>query len=289
MKESFFKYFSEKAENWGFKIITCGYNHIPAGGDYPEKGHPQSHDFTWKEGRTLDGFYLIYIPTGSGNFETEYHTYEVHSGDALLIYNREWHRYRPAEETGWEEYWVGFDSSHLRTHIVPELFPDKESHLKKIGYQEDVLIVFNHLLELAAKKSDLFHKMLLGCLLQLLAHFSNPQKKKIQTNRNSYIVEKTIHMIRQNVTNDIDFRELAALFNISYSQFRKIFKESTDYSPHQYLINERIECAKRLLVNTELPIKEVAQKSGFNSLHYFSRIFKQKTGNSPSSKRNNNY
>src|SRR5690625_4974916 len=287
MKENFFKYFSDVTDDWGFKIITCGYNHIPADNHYPKKGHPESHDFTWQEGRKLDGFYLIYIPAGSGRLETETKKYEVKSGDAILIYDKGWHRYQPIKENGWEEYWVGFDSDYLRAHVVPELFPDKESQLKKIGYQEDILIIFNHLLELASKKSALFRKMLFGCLLQLLAHFSDPQIEKKHTNRNEHIVEETIHIIRKNIRDDVNFKELAALFHISYSQFRKIFKEATGSPPNQYLINERIERAKRLLANTELPIKEIALKSGFNSIHYFSRIFKQKTGSRPSLKRKN--
>lgn len=287
MKETFYKYLSDEADDWGCKIVTCGYNHAPAGKEYPEKGHPQSHDFTWEEGRILEEFYLIYIPTGSGSFETECHQYEVNSGDAMLIYENEWHRYRPDKKTGWEEYWIGFDGSYLRNHIVSDLFPDQKSYLKKIGYQEDILILFNQFLELSAKNSLIFKKMLLGCLLQLLAHFATESEKKIQTNRNSFIVERTIHIIRQHIKDDIDFRELAQLFHISYSHFRKIFKEITGFSPHQFLINERIECAKRLLVNTELNIKEIAQNCGFKSIHYFSRIFKQKTGSSPSFRRKN--
>lgn len=285
MKEDFSVYFSDSAEGWGFNIITCGYSHIQAGNEYPSKGHPPSHQFTWEKGRSLEGFYLVYIPAGSGKFETNTKLYEINPGDTMLIYDKDWHRYQPNPTTGWEEYWIGFDSKHLRNHVVPDLFPNKESHLKQIGYHEDILIVFNHLLKLASNRSEFANKILFGYLLQLLAYFSNQQKNKIHTNRTEYVIEKSVHTIRQNISYHIDFKELTQLFNISYSQFRKIFKKETGLSPQQYLINERIECAKRLLVNTELTLKEIAEKSGFNSIHYFSRIFKQKTGQSPSTKR----
>jgi AraC-like DNA-binding protein len=287
MKETFFKYPSEDENKWGLNIITCGYNHYHTGKNYPQTGHPESHDFTWEKGRKINGFHLVYIPTGSGYFETEQQTYEIHSGDAIFIYDNDWHRYRPNERTGWEEYWVGFDGNYLRNYIIPELFPNRVSYLKKTGYQEDIILLFDHFLTLSAKDSPLFRKMLVGCLLELLAYFGGASEKKSQTNRNAFIVERTIDTIRNNIADDVDFHQMATMFHISYSHFRKIFKEATGSPPNQFLISERIACAKRLLTNTELNISEIARKSGFHTIHYFSKLFKQKTGKSPSSERNN--
>jgi AraC-like DNA-binding protein len=74
-------------------------------------------------------------------------------------------------------------------------------------------------------------------------------------------------------------RELA----IGYSKFRKLFKRSTGKSPNQYHINLRLDKAKELLSTTNLNVTEVAYQLGFDSVFYFSRLFKKKNGVSPKS------
>jgi transcriptional regulator GlxA family with amidase domain len=68
---------------------------------------------------------------------------------------------------------------------------------------------------------------------------------------------------------------------MGYSKFRKLFKEETGVSPHQYYLNLRIDRAKSLLQTTELNVNEVAFQSGFESEYYFSKFFKKKVNLSP--------
>ena len=146
-------------------------------------------------------------------------------------------------------------------------------------------MLFNQLIELSQKNSPIFRRVLPGCLLQLIAYFTTTAEEKITTNRSSFIVEKTLAYIRKNISNNIDFEDLAESFNLSYSRYRSIFKELTGLAPNQFLINERIECAKRLLKNTDLPVSQIAYTSGFQSPQYFTRIFLQKTGHTPTRER----
>ncbi|MCT4643670.1 MAG: helix-turn-helix transcriptional regulator, partial [Carboxylicivirga sp.] len=69
--------------------------------------------------------------------------------------------------------------------------------------------------------------------------------------------------------------------NISYSLFRTEFKKYTGVSPGQYLLQLKIQMAKNLLSNSQLSVKEVSFKSGFESPYYFSRVFKKHTGHTP--------
>jgi AraC-like DNA-binding protein len=72
---------------------------------------------------------------------------------------------------------------------------------------------------------------------------------------------------------------------MSYSKFRKLFKESTGESPNQYHLNLRLDKAKELLHTTNLNVTEVAYNLGFESVFYFSKLFKKKNGVSPKSYR----
>jgi len=68
---------------------------------------------------------------------------------------------------------------------------------------------------------------------------------------------------------------------VSYSWFRKTFAAHTGLSPHQYLLEFRIVCARNLLTGTELSVKEIATQTGFEDEHYFSRLFRQKLNCAP--------
>lgn len=284
-KVNFFQYLLNEPENWGIQLITAGYYHAPPNAKYPPPGHPETHDFKWSKGRKLDGYYIIYIPTGAGQLDLIHSSSTVQAGDVILTYTNDWHRYKPRRRTGWEEYWVGFKGDYIEKSIIGDLFPQGGSYIKKIGYQPEIILLFNQFIELSQKKSATFRKVLPGCLLQLIAHFTTPPEEKVVMNRSSFIVDKSIAYLRQNLSKEVDFHGLAESFNLSYSRYRSIFKEETGCAPNQFLLNERIEYAKRLLKNTDLPVSQIAFTSGFQSAPYFTRLFLQKTGLTPSKER----
>ena len=75
--------------------------------------------------------------------------------------------------------------------------------------------------------------------------------------------------------------ELARRLGVSYTWFRRTFVHHTGLSPHQYRLQLRVGRARALLSETSLTVKEVAFRSGFESEHYFCRLFKRKTGVAP--------
>jgi AraC-like DNA-binding protein len=59
-------------------------------------------------------------------------------------------------------------------------------------------------------------------------------------------------------------------------------KNFTGISPRQYFLQLKVMRARELLITTDQSIKEISYQLGFDSIYYFSRFFKQKTGMSPS-------
>jgi AraC-like DNA-binding protein len=59
------------------------------------------------------------------------------------------------------------------------------------------------------------------------------------------------------------------------------FREKFGVSPHRYHLLQKIERAKELLAHTDFSITEISSKLHFNSIHYFCRVFKMQTGQSP--------
>lgn len=76
--------------------------------------------------------------------------------------------------------------------------------------------------------------------------------------------------------------ELAKLSNLSLSSFKREFKKTFDDSPQNYINTKRLEKAKTLLLNTNLPVGEIAFEIGFNDPQYFTRLFTKNIGLNPS-------
>jgi transcriptional regulator GlxA family with amidase domain len=79
---------------------------------------------------------------------------------------------------------------------------------------------------------------------------------------------------------------LAEVSGVSMAHFARSFKEAFGVPPHRYLLTRRIERAKALLRETDLPVTDIAFETGWQSLGTFGRIFRDVTGKSPGETRN---
>jgi AraC family transcriptional regulator len=91
--------------------------------------------------------------------------------------------------------------------------------------------------------------------------------------------------IEENYTQELSLEQLAQVAGISRFHFAREFKKMTGASPHQYLLKLRIQHAKALLQNSEVPLIEVGLQSGFSHQSHFTRLFRRFTGTTPQSYR----
>jgi AraC-like DNA-binding protein len=95
------------------------------------------------------------------------------------------------------------------------------------------------------------------------------------------LIAQAIAYIESHFNHEIHLRELARYVSLSPFHFSRIFRKYTGYSPYEYIINFRINYAKKLLRNTALSIKEISVASGFNSDTHFITTFKKHTNLTP--------
>lgn len=88
--------------------------------------------------------------------------------------------------------------------------------------------------------------------------------------------------IMQNLERNISLGELAGLVHLSRFHFTRAFKKTVGLPPHQYLIHCRVERAKTMLSQGDVPIQVLAKSLGFSSSSQFSELFRKATGRTPS-------
>lgn len=101
----------------------------------------------------------------------------------------------------------------------------------------------------------------------------------------AHLVERALALIDRNYARSLSDALIAEQLGLSTSHFRFLFKEATGQPFHRYLIALRLEKAKQLLLERELPISVVARAVGFAGLSHFSRAFTQRFGVSPTNLR----
>jgi AraC-like DNA-binding protein len=102
------------------------------------------------------------------------------------------------------------------------------------------------------------------------------------------MINKARLRIRETLEQGITIQDIAVEMGISYSNFRKLFKEHTGSSPALYQQDLKLQRAKELLSTSNSSIKEIAYRLNFDSPDYFSSKFRSKTGMKPSEFRNQN-
>ena len=92
--------------------------------------------------------------------------------------------------------------------------------------------------------------------------------------------------VAANLCEDLSINGLAKVVNMPPSRFVKAFKAAVGDSPHAWVITHRITRAKALLVNTELPIAQIALDCGFSSQSHMTTLFSRRLGITPRQYRN---
>ena len=90
-----------------------------------------------------------------------------------------------------------------------------------------------------------------------------------------------INYIRKNLDKPLSIRELSNKAYMSESHFHRVFKNELGISPVDFINNERIKLATRLLADPKITVKEVYMRCGFDSRSYFNRMFRKKQQLSP--------
>ena len=284
MQKSKYLLANERDALWGLTVSTVGYEDIARGESYPTKGHADGYYFNIEKGRILNEYQLLYNPEGEGEFEsTHCPKTQLKPGDMFLLFPGEWHTYHPNPRTGWKSNWIGFKGKNMDDRVKAG-FLSPEKPIYHVGYSAVIETLYKRAFEAAMEEAAYAQQMMAGLVNHLIGIMYSLERN-IELNKNQQqvdMVSKARLRIRESLESDVTIQTIAEELGVSYSNFRKLFKEYTGLSPATYQQELRLLRAKELLTTTELSITEIAYRLNFESPDYFSAKFKAKMGFKPS-------
>ena len=147
--------------------------------------------------------------------------------------------------------------------------------------------LFENLIEEFNKNDKLSEKTIVQGISYLLPQLKrlsneNPQNKEV----NSKAILEFSKLVSDNICENVSVNEYASKLNLTIDKLNEICKGNYGQNPKTIILEKKITEAKRLLYFTDLSVKEIAFRLGFEDSSYFSRIFKQKTNLSPTEFKN---
>ena len=285
-----FKYLTHNTEDqvWGIHLTVAGYAKVEPNADYPPAGHPTGYHFNWYNGRILQEYQINYITEGEGIMETRDGSFPIREGSIILLRPNLWHRYRPLKNKGWKEHYIGF-VGETANKMINSTDILNESPVIQIGFNENIINTFQEILNHVRSEKPGYHQICSGLVIYILGQIISIKKNaNFMHSQVEKAIQKACMIIRDNPSRNLNIEELARELYTNYSLFRRAFKKYTGLSPMQYHTALRMKQAVHLLTNTELSVKEISFNLGFCSVFYFSKLFKEKTGRTPSEFRRSN-
>lgn len=284
MQNSKYMLATERDLKWGLTVSTVGYEEIAPGDPYPTKGHADGYYFNIEKGRVLNEYQLLYNPEGEGVFESAHCPQtKIKAGDMFLLFPGEWHTYHPNPRVGWKSHWIGFKGRNMDDRVKAG-FLTPEKPIYHVGYSAIIEGLYRRAFAAAREEAAYSQQEMAGLVNHLIGKMYSLERN-IELSRNQQqvdMIDKARWRIRESLESETTIQDIAEELGVSYSNFRKLFKEYTGLSPSTYQQELRLLRAKELLSTTDLSIKEIAYRLNFESPDYFSAKFKAKMGIKPS-------
>ncbi|MBT3194428.1 MAG: AraC family transcriptional regulator [Verrucomicrobia bacterium] len=275
------------SEKWGIYVADSGFASVKPGADYPShsESRPSEYRHSWKAGRTLDEYQLVYITEGRGTFESEpTGRVSIEGGHVFLLFPGVWHRFRPIKREGWEENWIGFNGD-IADRVMKNFFSPQKAVIR-VGPDQELLHQIRSIVGLMDQAPVGYQQIVGSRTLEILAHIRSHAMSYRSIDRQvARKVEQARRYLVQHYSDTIDTEALAHRLGFSLSRFRAVFKEHTGAAPNQYQIDIRMNLARHWLAESHHTVTEIAEMLGFSSVYYFSRLFKKKEGCPPSAYR----
>ncbi|MBQ2614914.1 MAG: helix-turn-helix transcriptional regulator [Clostridia bacterium] len=265
---------SEALSNEYLHVNSCGCEHL----------YGQNVGSLRPDGR-ID-YHLLYISEGCCYVTENGQEIPAPTGSVIVYLPRERQEYKFRADVNSTSYFIHFTGTACE-ELLQKLHLDS-GRIFLVGKSRRIENALNHLIDEFHLKLPFYESPCHGHLLVVLSLIARrmAHSQSVTELRSRKLIEESCRYMYANYSKNITITEYARMCNLSESRFSHLFKEHTGLTPIQYILNIKIQRAKELLENTDLPILQISEIIGMQSQNYFSRIFKKHTGLSPLKYRN---
>lgn len=220
-----------------------------------------------------DVYVLEYILAGTGTVEVDGKSFHPTKGDVYLLPKGSRHHYYAAKDDPFHKIWMNVNGDLC--HQLIQLYRlSGKYHFKDIDLSEP----FARFLKICENRdADLCDQCSL-VFLEILQKLSHHIEKK--TAVNEYAAQAK-EFCDRNIYQKITVDDVAKQVGLSVSQLNRLFKQEYSCAVYAYILRNKISTAQALLSGTSLAVSEIAYLLKFADEHYFTNIFKHKTGLTP--------
>ena len=221
-----------------------------------------------------DDYYLIYVIKGQLSINIDDNVYFATKGSAVIFPPKYKYKYRGSPPA---YYLFAHFTGSYATDFLNECGFDNLPCIIETDFSIELQNKFNLMIDTFLRNEQLSIQKC-ACLLQeiLLDIRINTLDKT-----NDSPIKASLKYIHSFFTSKIDIPYLANIEGLSNSRYIAVFNQQTGKSPNRYIVDLRIQFAKKLLDNTNLSVRQISENVGYNDQYFFSRLFKRHVGIPP--------
>ncbi len=224
-----------------------------------------------------DHYLIHYIIRGKGFYKYGDKEYLLRRGQGFLICPEKVTYYQADDQDPWVYCWVGFKGYKAEYYLKQAGLSQKNP---VFTYDRDDTMSDCILEMVKTYESNVWNETRILSLLYLFLSKLIEQNGvhsagRKNENTQEFYVNKAIEYIEMNYSRKIKITDIAAYIGLDRSYLGAIFKEYTDKSLQQFLLEQRINKACRLMKNSELTISDISRSVGYDDPLHFSKMFKR--------------
>ena len=233
------------------------------------------HTINHVYGPEIRNYYLfVLVNKGEASFFHRNGTIQLKAHDMLVMCPRE--RIHYVANTPWSIQWVGLYGQTVENYMR-ELSVNGNNPIIHVEQYYEIEQVLEELYQISTYRTEYSQ-----CKqIELIYRFFSLLLQKSQKLSDYDIAESVKKIIDYNFGREITIWEISNTLHLNSAYLTRKFIQKYKISPKEYLIEKRIEHAKKFLTETDANVKEISVSVGYFDQLYFSRIFKKKVGVSP--------
>lgn len=211
---------------------------------------------------------IEYVYSGEGIIYEDSHFYQVHAGDFFILHPHKYHHYYSVPENPWKKIFLTTDgNTEFMTNLLKIYHIEDKTIFKGVNSPlqlEEIFELFK------SPKVDISRDLEI-LIFSMIADLSRKKNEAVQQNN---FIDTAKNFINKRINTKLMVSEVSEHVGMNYSYFSRAFKKHEGISPNQYIKQQKMLFAQKMLNETKMTIPKIAELLSFPDTAYFSNEFK---------------